>query len=50
MSDNLFIRKLYENKLNCLNEINFRMNLSPRMPVLSFFHGLIFADEFKFSF
>ena len=27
MSDNLFITKLCKNKFDCLNEINFRVNL-----------------------
>ena len=39
------IIKLCRNKLDCLNEINFCVNLFSRMPILNFFCGLIFADE-----
>ena len=37
VSDNLCIRELCKNKLDCLNKINFRVNLFSRMPVLELF-------------
>ena len=42
VSDKLFIRKLCKNKLDCLNEINFRVNLFSRMPILDFFAWISF--------
>ena len=44
MFDKLFIRKLCKNKLDCLNEISFWVNLISRMPIynfLFFLYGLI---------
>ena len=36
MFDKLFIRKLCKNKLDCLNEISFWVNLISRMPIYNF--------------
>ena len=38
------IRKLCKNKLNCLNEINFCVNLFSRMPILIFF---FYVEQFS---
>ena len=35
VSDKLCIIKLFKNKLNCLNNIKFRVNLFSRMPILN---------------
>ena len=50
MSDKLFIKKLCNNKLDCLKDINFCVIIFKDANLEFFLHGLIFADEFKYLF
>ena len=42
MCDKVFIRKVCKNKMGCLTEINFRVNLFSRMTILNFFAWINF--------